>query len=75
MVSFPFYSNVGLYHSFRFEINLWAYLEGHEGHDPPPFKDIGKLDRFTDLTLVTFMFEYWVANIRKTELSENAVAS
>jgi len=41
-VSFPYYSNVGIRHSFQFEINLWAYLEGPEGVDPPVFKDLGE---------------------------------
>ena len=32
---------VGLHHSFKFEISLYAYLEGREGKDGPPFQDIG----------------------------------
>ncbi|KAF2254078.1 actin-like ATPase domain-containing protein [Trematosphaeria pertusa] len=39
-VSFKFYRNVGLHHNLKFEIDLWAYPEGREGEDGPPFKDL-----------------------------------
>lgn len=41
-VAFPFYRNVGIHHSLLFEIDLWAYTQGREGGDGPPFQDAGK---------------------------------
>lgn len=41
-VAFPFYRNVGIHHSLEFEIDLWAYTQGREGGDGPPFQDAGK---------------------------------
>lgn len=41
-VAFSFYRNVGIHHSLEFEINLWAYTQGREGGDGPPFQDGGK---------------------------------
>ncbi|KAH0559616.1 hypothetical protein GP486_003866 [Trichoglossum hirsutum] len=39
-VIFHFYRNVGIYHSLKFKIELWAYQDGEEGDSAPPFQDI-----------------------------------
>ena len=48
-VEWPFYACYGLHHTFKnIEIEMWSYLEGDEGDDGPPFKDLG---------LSTYLFE------------------
>ncbi|KAI9775604.1 MAG: hypothetical protein M1839_001005 [Geoglossum umbratile] len=39
-VSFPFYRCVGIHHPMKFKIDLWGYVDGEEGAEGPPFKDL-----------------------------------
>lgn len=41
-VAFPFYRNFGLHNSLKsVDVELWAYVDGEEGSEGPPFKDLG----------------------------------
>ncbi|KAI9774152.1 MAG: hypothetical protein M1840_005245 [Geoglossum simile] len=39
-VSFPFYRCVGIHHPMKFKVQLWAYVDGEDGAEGPPFKDL-----------------------------------
>ncbi|CZR65853.1 uncharacterized protein PAC_15753 [Phialocephala subalpina] len=69
VVSFPFYYNVGINSRFKFEFTLWAYLEGWENDDPPPFKDSGtNYTQYTTRSITTCIID--LSNIPKSEFEE-----
>jgi hypothetical protein len=57
-VEWPFYANYGLHHPLNdIKIEMYSYMEGLEGTDGPPFKDLGMLSNMQPMGLaLTVMF-------------------